>query len=80
MKIVIGDPTQGIAPRGTKPGRAKLRKVKLRTQDGQPANGYAIDIDSGSLTNDMLTLFRLNVGRARKATRAQLKKLRVAAE
>lgn len=80
MKIVTGDPTQGIAPRGAKPGRAKLRKVRLRTQDGKPANGYLINMDSDTLTNDMLTLFRLNVARARKETRAQLKKLRVAAE
>ena len=80
MKIVTGDPTKGIAPRGVKPGRAKLRKVRLRTQDGLPANGYVIDVDSDTLTNDMLTLFRLNVARARKETRARLKTLSVAAE
>lgn len=80
MKIVTGDPTRGIAPRGAKPGRSRLRRVRLRTQDGEPANGYLIDIDSNTLTNDMLTLFRLNVARARKETRVRLKKLSVAAE
>jgi len=41
---------------------------------------YSIDAGSGTLTNDMLTVFRRNVTRARRKARETGKKFGVAAE
>lgn len=80
MKIVIGDPTQGIAPRGSKPGRANLPSHRARDEQGNVVTVYTVDTASKTLANDMLTVFRRNVARARKSERAARKKLGVAAE
>lgn len=79
MKIVLGDPTANIAPKG-KLGRAKLKAHRVRNQDGQLVTEYEIDPRSSTLSNDMLTVFRRNVARARRETREARKKLGVAAE
>jgi hypothetical protein len=80
VKIVIGDPTAGIAPKGRKPGRAKLPFQRVRDENGHFVTVYTVDAGSGTLTNDMLTVFTRSVARARRENRAIRKKLSVAAE
>lgn len=80
MKIVVGDPTKGIAPKGSKPGHAKLRTSRGRTESGELVTMYAVDAHSDTLTNDMLTVFRRSVARARRKARQSAKKLGIAAE
>jgi hypothetical protein len=80
MKIVIGDPTKGIAPKGKKAGRADLVSRRVRDEHGKLVTTYAVDVQSGTLANDMFTIFRRNVARARRETREILKKNGIAAE
>ena len=47
---------------------------------GEIVTMYSIDAGSGTLTNDMLTVFRRNVTRARRKARETGKKFGVAAE
>jgi hypothetical protein len=79
MKITIGDPVRGIAPKGTKPGRAKLPTQRIRSEGGKLVTVYTLDAASESLSNDWFTVFRRNVARARRQQRAA-KKHAVAAE
>lgn len=80
MKITIGDPTSGIAPKGTKPGRAKLPARRVRDEHGQVVTVYTVDAASSTLANDLLTVFSRNVTRARRDQRELRKKLGIAAE
>ncbi len=41
---------------------------------------YAVDANSETLVNDMLTVFRRNVARARRDNKASRKKIGIAAE
>ncbi len=80
MKFVVGDPTRGIAPRGRKPGRAKLPTRRVQDEQGRLVTTYAVDANSETLVNDMLTVFRRNVARARRDNKASRKKIGIAAE
>jgi hypothetical protein len=79
MKIVLGDPNVGVAAK-SRLGKAKLKTRRVRDEQGQFVTVYVIDPRSKSLSNDMLTVFRRNVARARRQTQAAGKKLGVPAE
>lgn len=80
VKIVIGDPVAGLATGGRRPGHADVAAKRIVGEDGKPVTVYTLDANSETLSNDMFTVFRRNVARARRAHRDLVKKHGTAAE
>jgi hypothetical protein len=81
VKITFGNPADLRSRRkGGAAGKVNLSPQRVRGEDGKLTTVYTIDVHSETLGDDMLTLFRRNAVRARRATRKAMKKHGIAAE
>lgn len=78
-KIKIGDPSElGAHRRGGATAGPSVKRV--RDERGRLVTMYTLDANSASVGDDVLTVFKHNVAKARRAHRDLVKKHGVAAE